>query len=170
MGTVSVAELAAALGRPADSLYFHLKVLKKVGLITSQGLRAGRARRETLFRAVAPQFGLRYKTGKQGNRREISAIVGSMLRLGTRDFRRSFLNGDVSVFGGHRELWALRKTGWLTQNQLEEVNGYIARLIKRMATNKRNGRLYGITVLLTPLDDRSRTRIITRHGREARTP
>jgi hypothetical protein len=71
--------------------------------------------------------------------------------------------------GPHRELWALRKTGWLTQNQLEEVNEYIARLIKRMARDKRNGRLYGITVLLTPLDYRSHIKIIARHSRKAKT-
>jgi|ERR1017187_7652657 predicted transcriptional regulator len=35
MGTVSVAELASALGRPADSLYYHLKVLKEIGLVVT---------------------------------------------------------------------------------------------------------------------------------------
>jgi len=37
MRTVSVGELAATLGRPADALYYHLRVLKQAGLV----LRAG---------------------------------------------------------------------------------------------------------------------------------
>ena len=41
MGTVSVAELAAALGRPADALYFHLRILKRAGLVRSAGTRPG---------------------------------------------------------------------------------------------------------------------------------
>ena len=36
---VSVAELAAARGRPADSLYYHLRVLTRVGLVLGAGTR-----------------------------------------------------------------------------------------------------------------------------------
>jgi hypothetical protein len=36
-----------------------------------------------------------------------------MLRLGARDFRRTFQKGDAQVFGSGRELWALRTSGSL---------------------------------------------------------
>ena len=41
MGTVAVAELAAALGRPADAIYYHLRVLKRVGLVVHAGQNDG---------------------------------------------------------------------------------------------------------------------------------
>src|SRR5580704_15095748 len=74
MGTVSVAEIATALRRPADSLYYHLRILKRVGLVLDAGYRMLNGRREALFSAVAPELSLRYELGKKGNGREVNAI------------------------------------------------------------------------------------------------
>ena len=155
MGTVSVAELATALGRPADSLYHHLRILKRAGLVRNAGSRWLEGRRESLFRAVAPEMSLRYELGKKGNGRQINAIIAAMLRLGIRDFSNSFETTDASVSGPNRELWALRKTGWLSRAQIAEVNRYIEKLMHVMAAPSRNGRLYAVTIVLTPLSRRS---------------
>ena len=151
LGTVSVAELATALERPADSLYYHLRILKRVGLVLSAGSRRAKGRREVLYRAISPELSLCYQLGKDGNGNEVNAIIASMLRLGIRDFGSSFKAAEASVSGPNRELWALRRTGWLTQKQIAEVNGYIRKLARRMDTAERRGRLYAVTVLLTPL-------------------
>jgi hypothetical protein len=82
-------------------------------------------------------------------------IIASMLRLGSRDFSNSFKTADASVSGPNRELWALRKTGWLSQAQIAEVNRYIEKLMHVMAVPGRNGRLYAVTIVLTPLSRRS---------------
>ncbi|HXO34239.1 MAG TPA: helix-turn-helix domain-containing protein [Candidatus Acidoferrales bacterium] len=155
IGTVSVAELASVLGKPADSLYYHLRVLLKVGLVTRAGHRLSKGRRESLFKTIAPQFGLKYRTGSEGNSPQVNAIIGSMLRLGLRDFKRGFLQQDITVSGRRRELWGLRKTGWLTPAGVEKVNAHIISLIGAVGKTKPNGRLYGVTVLLAPLDSRS---------------
>src|SRR5690348_12664421 len=86
LGRVSVAELANALGRPADSLYYHLRVLKHVGLVIDAGRRTINGRPEALFRAVAPQMSLCYKLGDSGNGNAVNPIIASMLRSGIRDF------------------------------------------------------------------------------------
>jgi DNA-binding transcriptional ArsR family regulator len=155
MGTVSVAELATVLARPADSLYHHLRILKRVGLVRSAGSRRIDGRRETLFRAVSPEMSLRYELGTKGNGSQINAIIAAMLRLGIRDFSNSFKTTDASVSGPNRELWALRKTGWLSRAQIAEVNRYIEKLMHVMAAPSRNGRLYAVTIVLTPLSRRS---------------
>ena len=38
-GTLSVAEIAVILGRPADALYFHLRALKLAGLVRQASYR-----------------------------------------------------------------------------------------------------------------------------------
>lgn len=158
MGTVSVAELATALARPADSLCYHLRILQRLGLVLSAGSRRLAGRREALFRTVASELMLCYQLGKKGNGTEVNPIIASMLRLGIRDFRRSFETADASVSGPNRELWELRETGWLAQDQIAEVNRHIQRLRQIMATPGRNGRLYAVTVVLTPSAHRSRRR------------
>ena len=56
------------------------------------------------------------------------------------------------VAGGHRELWGLRRVSRLKLPQLAAVNRLIERLRQTTAKPKGRGRLYAITVLLTPLD------------------
>jgi len=150
--------IAAALGRPADSLYFHLRTLQRVGLVRSAGSRPAARRREALFRAVGPELSLAYQPGKKGNTREVIAIIGAMLRLGIRDFRNAFRDADAAVSGPHRELWAARRTAWLSRSQIARVNRYIHKLMREMAAPRREGRLYAVTLVLTPLARSPRTR------------
>jgi predicted transcriptional regulator len=153
-GTVSVAELATTLGRPADALYFHIRQLIRVGLVEKAGDRLHGGRKEALYRTVAPELMLEYQPRSAANRAAVTAIVSSMLRLGIRDFGRAFRRGDVIVSGEHRELWALRRTGRLASSQLAAVNRAMRHLREQMSNPGGQGRLYAITVLLTPLDRR----------------
>jgi len=155
IGTVSVAELAAALGRPADALYFHLRALMRAGLVQNAGYRARRGGKEALYRTVAPELQLKYEPHNAVNRKGVSAIVASMLRLANRDFGRSFQRGNVLVSGAHRELWSLRKVGRLSLPQLAKLNRRIKGLVQEISAPRAHGRLYAVTVILTPLDHRN---------------
>ena len=155
MGTVSVAELAAALGRPADALYFHLRALTRAGLVRSAGSRARPGGREALYCTIAPELKLEYEPRNAGNRKAVSAIVASMLRLANRDFNRSFQPDNVEVSGEHRELWALRKVGRLSPAKLARLNRRIQGLVEEVSAPRGKGRLYAVTVILTPLDHRN---------------
>jgi len=156
LGTVSVGELATALGRPADALYFHLRALTRAGLVRRVGYRSRPRGKEALYRTVAPELKLQYEPGKASNRKVVSAIVSSMLRLAIRDFRGAFRRGAVVVSGASRELWALRKAGRLSQAGLREINRRIKGLAQAISAPGKQGRLYAITVVLTPLDHRNK--------------
>jgi len=169
MGTVSVAELAEALGRPADALYFHLRALARVGLVRKAGSRARPCGKEALYRTVRPALQLHYEPGNAGNRRAVSRIVASMLRLANRDFQRSFRQGQIVVSGAHRELWAWRKVGRLSPEQLSRLNQRVQGLAQDVSATRRDGRLYAVTVVLTPLDHRNNVAgSTTRKPRKAR--
>ena len=156
MGAVSVAELAAALGRPADALYFHLRALVRAGLVKRVRYRKRNGRTEALFRTVAPRLQLRYEPHRVANRKALSAIVASMLRLGTRDFSAALGAGNVAISGPRRELWALRKAGRLSSGQLANVNRRIQALADSVSAQPQKGRMYAVTILLTPLDHRNK--------------
>jgi DNA-binding transcriptional ArsR family regulator len=151
-GAVSVAELAVALGRPADALYYHLRVLQQAGLVVHAGYRGRGKHREELIAAVSPNLRLPYELGEGGNGAEIGAIVASMLRLSVRDFDAAFEAGEVNTSGPERELLAMRKVGWLTPHDVAEANRAIECLAKLTEKPTGRGRLYAITVVLTPLD------------------
>jgi DNA-binding transcriptional ArsR family regulator len=154
MGTVSLAEVAAALGRAPDGLYYHVRLLQRAGLVESAGARRGGGRPEALFRATASEYALRYPTRSATQARAVGAIVAGMLRLGIRDFRRAFADPGNRLEGPSRDVWALRTTGWLLPRDVRAVNRRIVELREATSRAGRGGRLYGVTVLLTPLSRR----------------
>lgn len=167
----SVAALAAALGRPADALYYHLRELGRVGLVLPSGRGRGQRRSEALYRTVAPELSAVYDPGSPSNVKNVSRAIASMLRLGTRDFRSALSSRDVAVSGPRRELWASRETGWLDAGRIARLNRLlreIARILQ--ASHARPGkRLFAVTYLLVPLDRRPRRRKEPRHAKR-RTP
>jgi DNA-binding transcriptional ArsR family regulator len=155
MGTASIGEIADALGRPADALYYHLRALVRVGLVVTAGIRKGPRRPMALYRTPTPMLELRYDK-RAASRRYVPKIVSAMMRLGTRDFARA-LGTDVTMRGPERELWAIRTTGWLRRSQLPTVNERIVGLRDAVSRPKGKGRLYAITIVIAPID-RSRRR------------
>jgi predicted transcriptional regulator len=154
MGTVSIAEMAATLGRPPDALYYHMRILLRAGLVEEVGSRPTDRRPEKLFRAVARDLRIDYALSRKHSESALTSVVSSMLRLGIRDFRDSIRNHSVVVSGKRRELWAARKTGWLTKRDLTRVVESIEQLGRSVARPYGRGQLYGITMLLTPLNRR----------------
>ena len=81
MGTVSVAELAAALGKPADSLYYHMRILQKAGLVLEDGMREEAGRNERLYRTVASDLRLAYMPVPKGNAEAVTPIIDTRTSL-----------------------------------------------------------------------------------------
>jgi predicted ArsR family transcriptional regulator len=158
MGVASAAEIADALHRPPDALYYHLSALRRVGLVLGAGSRHRKGRREALFRTVAPALSLRYDSPGRGYSRNLVALVGSMMRLATRDYRRALLGRKAVLHGPGRELWAARTTGWLTRGLVAATNRRIRELTRAVEKPRGAGRLFAVTILLTPLGERHRPR------------
>ena len=166
-GPSPAARLAAALGRPADALYYHLRELVRVGLAVASSPGHGPRRPETLFRAVAPRIAVAYDPGSPGNVARVNRIAGSLLRIGARDFRRAFRSGNVVVSGPRREIWVGRVTGRLRPERLETANRLLGRLAALFDPEPSPGkRAYAVTFLLVPVDPVRRPR----RGRNTRRP
>ena len=149
---VSVAELAARLGRPADGLYYHLRQLAAGGLIEEEVGADGR-RYRTRSRG-GDRLRLRYRPGATANARAVRDVVGSVLRVAERDFTRALADPDTVVEGPQRELWASRGKGWVSSAELTEINRLLGRLrdlIQRPRVDQ-SGKLIAISWVLAPLE------------------
>ena len=158
MPRAPIAAVAAALGRPANGLYYHVRELVRVGLVLPVG--GGRGRGQALYRTVARELTIAYDPSSFINVARVSAAVGSMLRLGARDFRRGFSRAGVAVSGPRRELWAGRATGWLTASEVARANRLIKQIYRLFQGSRfgPRGQLFGVTILLVPLERRPRRR------------
>lgn len=162
-----VAAIAAALGRPADALYYHLRELVRVGLVLPSGEGLGRRGSEALYRTVAPDLAMAYDAASPPNVEGVSRAVASMMRLGTRDFHRAFSSGQVVVSGRRRELWAGRVTGWLDGAGTARVNSLYKKVSRVLNGSRpaRGKRLFAVTFVLVPLDRRPRRQKELRHAK-----
>src|SRR5690606_35645211 len=118
-GEASVAELAAEIGRPADGLYYHLRLLARGGVL-DEVAGDGDGRR---YRSRAREFTrLVYRPGATANAAAVERVAAALLRIAGRDFAAAIARRDVVVEGERRELWASRVKGWVGDSELAEIN------------------------------------------------
>ena len=149
---VTVAELAARLGRPADGLYYHLRQLADGGLIEEHIAPDGR-RYRTRGRGT-DRLSLRYRPGATANARAVRDVVGSVLRVSKRDFERALADADTVAEGPQRELWASRGKGWVSAADLTEINRLLTRLgqLLQRRPHVAGGKLMALSWVLAPLE------------------
>lgn len=161
---VSVAELAAALGRPADGLYYHLRPLCAAGIVDEVEAADGNRYRTSARARVS----LRYRPGATANADAVRRVAASILRVAGRDFDRAIADRRSVVEGPRRELWAARGKGWVGASELAEINRLLARLdaLLRRPRSPRRDRLIALAWVMTPAEERPARRTpAARRGR-----
>lgn len=152
-GEADVASLAGQLGRPADGLYYHLRALVAGGLVEEVPVDGGERRFRLAGQSSAP-FRLAYDLSPDGNAKELRAFARGLLQVAGRDFESALDSGDAAVVGKQRELWASRNKGWLSPDDLAEVNALLERLSALTSQPKSAGRnrLISLAFILAPVD------------------
>src|SRR3990170_3327266 len=85
-GEASVSRLAEQLGRPADGLYYHLRVLVRGELVDES---PSEEREETVYRLKGEgdePLRLAYRRGMQGNLEALNVFARGLLQVAGRDF------------------------------------------------------------------------------------
>jgi DNA-binding transcriptional ArsR family regulator len=151
-GEASAAELAAQLGRHADGLYYHLKVLCKSGLVVEAGGRGEEERRYRLAGDAAQPLRLAYRTGSAPHAAALRKFAHGLLQVAEKDFGDALDMPGVVTGGASRQLWAARNKAWLSRDELGEVNGLLERLCELMSQPRTAERdqLISCTFVLAP--------------------
>lgn len=157
-GSVSVAELATRLGRPADGLYYHLRQLVSGGLIEEEAATDGR--RFRIRTHPGDRLRLRYRPGATANAKAVGRVAASVLRVAERDFQRALADSKTVTEGPLRELWVARGKGWVRPGELAEINRLLSTLMD-LLQRPRDGEkaeLVSLSWVLAPLEARSSRR------------
>jgi DNA-binding transcriptional ArsR family regulator len=158
-GPQSAADLASILGYAPDALYHHLRKMLRGGLLTAEQQRGGSGKRCSVFALKTTGTRLHYAPSNQQNRIAITAVATTMLRDASRTFAKAMRDSPV-VNGRRRDLWVARRTGWLTQAQLEQLNDRLYEIVKLMesGTPRRDRtKLYALTFALSPFGTKRRS-------------
>lgn len=159
LGPCPISTLAATLGRAPDSLYHHVRLLERVGLLVRRGTRRSGAREAALY-DVPGRLVIDHEPGTPRERARLAGLVGAALRLAQRDLARAFADGRATYRRGpRRNAWGARTKGWLTPDELGEVRAHLEALSGLFARGRRPGaELHALAFVLAPLAPSARAR------------
>ncbi len=168
-GPCSVAQLGARLGRAADSLYYHIRALTRLGLLIERDS-PGPGRRAAMVDVPGRPMRIRYRPGDPAQASALQELAGAMLRLAARDFRAGLASPAAVPDGPRRNLWAARVNGRLSPARVARLTALLREAASIIALASRrdggDGRpLIALTFVLTPVAPRTRPK----RGRAART-
>lgn len=118
----SIKELARAIGRRPSSIYHHIQLLLKAGLIEEAGARVVNRKTEKLFKTPAPRMRLKRALGNERNARVMRDIVGALHRESDRDFAAGLDHPDRNTQGPLRNLGFFRQVNRPSSRSLKRIN------------------------------------------------
>lgn len=133
-GPCAVRELAVLLGRPADTLYFHLRRLVAVGLVKELARRREGRHVVAVYDLTARNQRLHYGPGT--DRGLLNGVVAAAVRLSMREFAAALKGPRMSELARDGRLAGGRAKGWLTRAQQRRVKA----LLDEAAALIRSGR------------------------------
>ena len=164
-GGASIAEIARAMGRRPDSLYHHVRLLAKYGLLVEAGTRKAGKRDETLYRPVAQTIAMPCDPSKPSSVDSTVAAVASMFRLAEREMRQGLTGGAVVPIGKQRNMFTRRVPAHLSASALKEINRHIDAIFaiaerewRSNAIDAADAAPVSITIALLPMTSRQRVR------------
>jgi hypothetical protein len=153
LGTdASAADLALQLGRHADGLYYHLKILCRARLIVELD---GDGEDERRYRLAGDPFQalrLAYRLDSEPHVTALRKFAHGLLQVAEKDFSQALETAGVVTEGPSRQLWAARNKAWLSREELNEVNKLLERLcvlMSRPRTDERD-QLLSCAFVLAP--------------------
>ncbi|MEM9084040.1 MAG: helix-turn-helix domain-containing protein [Planctomycetota bacterium] len=157
LGSCSIAEIAEVLGKPADSLYYHVRVLLKVGLLKQVGIRKGSRRDEALYDLPGRPLRFRFDPKDEMSAKLLIDSAGASLRLTERNLKSAVNSKRGTYSGPQRSVFCTRLRRPLSEAELESVNEHlnaIEEILNRPVDEQAasDGEIYAVTLAMTPID------------------
>jgi AcrR family transcriptional regulator len=162
-GGMSIADVAERMGRPATTLYYHFRILEKVGLLVRTGSRPGTKKSESLYEPVANRFELAVEQDSKSAVGAAIKTVSLAFRMAERDLESALTSGTTRATGKYRNTMAGRLHCRTTRSTLAEINHHIRAIEKIFERESRRvtvppdaDEYLSFTVALLPLRGRGK--------------
>ena len=151
LGETVVADLAAAVGRPADRLYHHMHKLEAAGLIRAVGTRSAPRRDQTVY-AIVPETANMVAAAEHAP--QIEKMAQALFRNALRHFIDTVAAGALHQDKGRRNGTFRAELGWLSRQQRRDVLQHIDAIRAIFADSRQSpdrGEKSLAVMLLTPV-------------------
>jgi len=154
-GPSTVPEIAAFLGRTRNSLYYHVDVLAKAGLLVEETVRRQGIKSTARYDLPGRPMIVKYDLSTPRNRRAVIRLGLGRFHAGKRSFVRA-CNSELAVAEGpRRNLWISYWEGWLSDDELHEANRILNSLVDLYRRSSKSGgggrKPYALTFGIAPV-------------------
>lgn len=160
IGPLSIAEMSVYVGKPIDSLYYHVRRLVKVGLLVNVANRKSKRQMEATFDLPGRPMFLQYVPSQTKHIENVIKSIATMLRVTERNFRNAFEKELVRASGSSRNVEHSRVLGWYTEEEIREIRTQIRKIITKFNSSAKNRKktsnLFALTTILMPLEVKKR--------------
>ena len=122
---LSIADMAQLMRRQAGSLYHHVGILEKTGLLRRAGTRPKGKRHEALFLPVAMRIEMEAAPGDESAAAHAVKTLASAFRMTERDLGAALREGDFLKEGPQRNLFATRMHLRTSPKLLARINKHL---------------------------------------------
>lgn len=155
-GPMSIKQLAASLGRQPSSIYYHIDMLQKVGLVIEAGTQVSNRRTEVLYQTPAPRIRLKKAIPNPKNHEAINKMVGVLSRQSQRDFAQGLAHPAMQADGSERNLGFFRLINRPSPESLREINRHLDRIAEILWEERdMNQPLIAFAWTLAPLNEKA---------------
>ena len=150
-GPASISQLARRLGLSSHSLYYHVHMLEKAGILKVREVRKGRRREEAIYVLAADRILLDPRAVPLSGPEEARKSLDSILRMTSREVYQALQSEAKEK--GESDVYAVRFKARLSKIALRRLNRYLHRIEKILRIsekNKQSGKLFSLTIVLTP--------------------
>jgi len=158
----SIAELAASIDRPADTLYRHIDKLRKIGVVTDAGVRRAGRRFEQVFDLAGDDFRPQLRdTSPRTTNKMFLDTAKSITKIVARTARDAAAAEQVVFEPKVRNAFAKFEHAWLTQAEVDQLGEMFLGIKRFMDARKsrRDGRLYLAAFVTIPVHRKRRARV-----------
>lgn len=162
-GPATIADLAARLGRPPDSLYYHVRKLARIGIVAQRDgvspAQGSPGRNGAVYGLACKSVTMKLDLASKPSRDAWARGAATVLRLAQRDVNAALEARTARTDGKRRNLRVRRAKMRLTPKALEGVNAVLDGVLEttRRHADDTSGSLHALTWVLTPLEERKRT-------------
>ncbi len=162
---LAIADMAEFLGRPAGSLYHHVGILEKAGLLNRAGTRPKGKRHEALFLPAAHGIEMKASDTDESWVDHAVKTMASAFRMAERDLRAALGRSDCVTEGPERNVFAIRMHVCASTQLLAGINKHLKAIEELLHADIAHGsrpspdaKHLSLTMALLPLKGRDKHR------------
>lgn len=131
---LAIADMAQLMGRTAGSLYHHVGLLEKAGLLKRTGTRPKGKRHEALFQVVARRIELDASSGHEDVVDHAVKTMASAFRMVEKDLAAALVSDKSVMEGPHRNMFATRMHMRISPKNLARINKHLKAIEDLLST------------------------------------